>query len=277
MLTEFIITRAGLWQPYLPRNSGRIAPLCLAVPENGIMYGTKEMEGCLVAIMRGAEPFLLPGGDRGVLLIHGFTGAPAEMRLLGEHLHGRGYTVLGPRLAGHGSSPAEMAGTRWPHWYGDVEDGYHLLRGKLAAEHPVERVVAINAPIYLLDKRLPLLPFFRLFRNFQRQEKRRLTVNERYNVSYDYMPLVCVVSLLELVKHVDRLLPLVTRPAFLVQSRHDRTVRPESALHIHSRLGSRDKKISWLERSGHVATIDVEHERLFRYIDSFLTAIPTDD
>lgn len=255
----------------------------------------KEMEGCLLAIMRGAEPFLLPGGDRGVLLIHGFTGAPAEMRLLGEHLHGKGYTVLGPRLAGHGSSPAEMAGTRWPHWYGDVEDGYHLLRGlcrevavvglsmggllalKLAAEQPVARVAAINAPIYLLDKRLPLLPFFRLFRNYQRQEKRRLTINERYSVSYDYMPLACVVSLLELVGHVDRLLPLVTLPALLVQARHDRTVRPESVLRIHSRLGSRDKNIIWLERSGHVATIDVEHERVFRYIDSFLRARSIDD
>ena len=253
------------------------------------------MEGCLVAIMRGAEPFLLPGDDRGVLLIHGFTGAPAEMRLLGEYLHGRGCTVLGPRLAGHGSSPADMAGTRWPHWYGDVEDGYHLLRGlcrevsvvglsmggllalKLAAEHSVDRIATINAPIYLLDKRLPLLPFFRLFRSFQRQEKRRLAVNERYNVSYDYMPLACVVSLLELIGNVDGLLPLVTRPALLVQSRHDRTVRPESVLRIHSRLGSRDKKIIWLERSGHAATIDVEHERLFRYIDSFLTARSIDD
>lgn len=253
------------------------------------------MEGCLLAIMRGAEPFLLPGGERGVLLIHGFTGAPAEMRLLGEYLHGRGFTVLGPRLAGHGSSPAEMAGTRWPHWYGDVEDGYHLLRGlcrevsvvglsmggllalKLAAEHSVDRLAVVNAPIYLLDKRLPLLPFYRLFRNFQRQEKRRLAVNERYSVSYDYMPLSCVVSLLELIGNVDGLLPSIFRPALLIQSRHDRTVRPESVLHIHSRLGSRDKKIVWLERSGHVATIDVEHERLFRYIDSFLTARSIDD
>lgn len=259
------------------------------------MNDTKEMEGCLLAIMRGAEPFLLPGGDRGVLLSHGFTGAPAEMRLLGERLHGKGYTVLGPRLAGHGSSPAEMAGTRWPHWYGDVEDGYHLLKGmcrevsvvglsmggllalKLAAEHPVTRVVAVNAPIFLLDKRLPLLPLFRLFRKYQRQEKRRLTLNEPYNVSYEYMPLPCLVSLLELIKHVDRLLPLISRPALLIQSRHDRTVRPESVIHIHRRLGSRDKKIIWLERSGHVATIDVEHERVFRYIDSFLTARSIDD
>ena len=31
--------------------------------------------------------FFLQGGSMGVLLIHGFTGAPTEMRLLGDYLH----------------------------------------------------------------------------------------------------------------------------------------------------------------------------------------------
>lgn len=32
----------------------------------------------------GAKPFFFKGGSEGVLLIHGYTGAPGEMRLLGE-------------------------------------------------------------------------------------------------------------------------------------------------------------------------------------------------
>jgi carboxylesterase len=248
-----------------------------------------------VAIIRGAEPFLLPGGDRGVLVIHGFTGSPSEMRLLGEHLNIMGYTVLGPRLAGHGTTPADMARTAWHHWYAGVEDGYHLLRGlcgevsvaglsmggllafKLAAEYPVAKVAAVNAPIFLNDRRLPLLPLYRLFRSFQRQEKRRLAINERYNVAYDSIPLSCLVSLLSFIRHVDRLLPLVDRPVLLQQSRHDHTVRPDSAPYIYRRLGSRDKKLLWLERSGHVATVDVEHEQVFRNIGAFLAAGPTND
>ena len=53
--------------------------------------------------LQGAEPFLLPGGRHGVLLIHGFTGLPAELRLLGEHLNAQGFTVLMmmPRLQLH--------------------------------------------------------------------------------------------------------------------------------------------------------------------------------
>ena len=37
-------------------------------------------------ICSGAEPFFLPGGPQGVLLVHGFTGIPADMLLLGHSL-----------------------------------------------------------------------------------------------------------------------------------------------------------------------------------------------
>ena len=49
------------------------------------------------------SPFLLEGGRVGVLLIHGFTGSPPEMRLIGEYLHQRGFTVAAPLLPGHGT------------------------------------------------------------------------------------------------------------------------------------------------------------------------------
>ena len=35
-------------------------------------------------IMRGAEPFFLPGNDIGVLLSHGFTGTNSEHALSGR-------------------------------------------------------------------------------------------------------------------------------------------------------------------------------------------------
>ena len=56
-------------------------------------------------VLQGGEPFFLQGGKHGVILTHGFTGTPAEMLLLGRYLHAQGYTVLGIRLAGHGTTP----------------------------------------------------------------------------------------------------------------------------------------------------------------------------
>ena len=63
-------------------------------------------------IIPTAEPFFFPGqGENariGCLVTHGFTGAPKEMRWLGEYLHRQGYTVCGMRLAGHATRPADM-------------------------------------------------------------------------------------------------------------------------------------------------------------------------
>ncbi len=60
--------------------------------------------------------FLLEGGPIGVLLIHGFTGAPTEMRLLGEYLNRNGLTVSAPLLPGHGTTVEEMNRCKWTDW-----------------------------------------------------------------------------------------------------------------------------------------------------------------
>ena len=45
-------------------------------------------------VMPGAESYYWEGNNqRAVLLVHGFTGTPAELRELGETLHQHGYTV----------------------------------------------------------------------------------------------------------------------------------------------------------------------------------------
>ena len=78
--------------------------------------------------MQTAEPFFISGGKTGCLLIHGFTGTPKEMRMLGDFLAAEGYTVLAPRLFGHATAPADMARARWADWVASVEDGMNLLK-----------------------------------------------------------------------------------------------------------------------------------------------------
>jgi carboxylesterase len=70
------------------------------------------------------------GGDgRGVLVVHGFTGSPFEMRYLGDALAARGYIVSGPALAGHGEgSPVALDATTWRDWYGSAETAFDALR-----------------------------------------------------------------------------------------------------------------------------------------------------
>ena len=71
----------------------------------------------------------------GILLIHGLTGTPAEMRLLGKGLNKQGFTVYGVQLAGHCGSMEDLVAARWTDWIASVESGLQRF-----AEH-VDQVV----------------------------------------------------------------------------------------------------------------------------------------
>ena len=61
-------------------------------------------------------------GDNGrtVVLIHGLTGTPSEMRFIAGHLNKKGYTVICPRLANHGESIWVLRDTKWQEFYESV-------------------------------------------------------------------------------------------------------------------------------------------------------------
>lgn len=71
--------------------------------------------------------FHLRGGRSGVLLIHGLTGTPTEMRFVGNGLNRAGFTVLGMQLAGHCGDEADLLATGWRDWYASVVDAAERL------------------------------------------------------------------------------------------------------------------------------------------------------
>jgi carboxylesterase len=101
------------------------------------------------------EGQVLAGGYRvGVLLIHGLTGTPNEMKMVGKGLNRAGFSVLGMQLAGHCGDEHDLVKTCWQDWYTSVELAAHQFKGtvdymfvaglsmgallalKLAADHP---------------------------------------------------------------------------------------------------------------------------------------------
>ncbi|MGN6480703.1 alpha/beta hydrolase [Luteibacter sp.] len=81
--------------------------------------------------MSESTEFHFEGGREGVLLIHGLTGTPTEMRMLGKGLNRAGFTVVGVRLAGHCGSEDDLLATTWQDWYASVEAAAEQLRGRV--------------------------------------------------------------------------------------------------------------------------------------------------
>ena len=75
--------------------------------------------------------FHLPGGPAAVILIHGLTGTPTEMRQIGKLIAKAGYTVYGIQLAGHCGTEDDLLHTTWNDWYASVENVWR----KIAAKH----------------------------------------------------------------------------------------------------------------------------------------------
>jgi carboxylesterase len=81
-------------------------------------------------MIKSAE-FVLEGGRHGVLLVHGLTGTPSEMRFVAKGLHRAGFTVYAMQLAGHCGEPDDLLTTGWRDWYRSVEDAARRLRPRV--------------------------------------------------------------------------------------------------------------------------------------------------
>ncbi len=66
--------------------------------------------------MKDHSFFLEGTNGKGVLLVHGLTGAPAEMKFVAKRLHEAGYTIYAPTLAGHGQDERTLLATRYEDW-----------------------------------------------------------------------------------------------------------------------------------------------------------------
>jgi carboxylesterase len=75
--------------------------------------------------------YQLPGGRSGVLLIHGLTGTPTEMRFVAKGLNRNGFTVHAMQLAGHCGDEEDLLETGWRDWYRSVGEAADRLRGEV--------------------------------------------------------------------------------------------------------------------------------------------------
>lgn len=244
-------------------------------------------------ILSGAEPFFFQGNDIGVLLCHGFTGTTQSMRYLGEKLHGAGYTVIGPRLKGHGISPAAMALTTAQDWIDSVDEALAHLRqhckqvfmaglsmgGTLtlytAAKHAdvIAGAVPINAVVQNGNAGMAGLAFDRSMPATVPGIGSDVKDSASKELAYAEVPVPAVQQVYALAAVTQDLLPVIKCPVLVIQSREDHVVAPANGPRIVSGLGSKQVELLWLENSYHVATIDHDKDLIGQRIAAFIKSI----
>lgn len=72
----------------------------------------------------------------GILMLHGLTDSPYSVRAIAEKLHDQGYWVVGLRLPGHGTIPAELTRIEWQDWAAAMRLGARYLHEQLDDTQP---------------------------------------------------------------------------------------------------------------------------------------------
>ena len=80
----------------------------------------------------GPTGFYKAQGESAVLLIHGLTGTPAEMKPVATRLNKQGFSVMCPALAGHCRSERALRQSKWEDWYASIEQAFEALKSQHA-------------------------------------------------------------------------------------------------------------------------------------------------
>lgn len=238
------------------------------------------------------KPFFEEKGERAVLLLHGFTGNSADVRLLGRYLGERGYTTIAPHYAGHGVPPEQLIETGPRDWWRDVIDAYDRLKEngyeqiavaglslggvfslKLSMERPTLGVVPMCAPMSMESTDLMYEGVLQYAKRYKTYEGKPTETIEREVDKLREQSMPSLSDLRALVYDVRDRLEDVFAPTFLVQGKLDQVIDIESANVIEQTISSAQKTMKWYERSGHVITIGPEREQLYEDIYQFLETL----
>ncbi|QHT46269.1 alpha/beta fold hydrolase [Bacillus sp. SB49] len=240
----------------------------------------------MTAVMSGAEEIRFEGNEVGILVSHGFTGTTQSMRPLAEAYGRAGYTVVCPRLKGHGTTPEDMESTSHEDWIQSVMEAFDWLEARcekifvvglsmggtlalyVAGKKKVAGVIPINAAIDI-----PVLE------NSSSTEERFIEAigsdikdPESDELGYDRTPVKSIKELSMLMGKTRDLLSSIHCPIVVFVSREDHVVPPNNSEVIFETVFSEHKEIIHLDDSYHVATLDHDKDLIIeRSLEFFQT------
>lgn len=242
-----------------------------------------------------SEPFYFEGNNnKAVLLVHGWTSVPYEVRRLGKYLNENGYTVSGPMLSGHGTVPKDLENIKWTDWLEDIRNEYLKLKEKnekvyvcgtsiggnlavmLASKYPeVSGLVLMATPYQIKLEQLVFLwaKTLSLFRKYNKKfypPTFGVATTITRIISYQTYPIGSALETFNLVKISRKYFSKIIQPCFAIQSASDHIVARGNLEKIYSAVGSKIKKKKYIKRAYHTFISDVKNEKVFEDILNFL-------
>lgn len=232
----------------------------------------------------------------GVLLIHGYMAAPEEMNAFATYLYGQGFTVLAPRLKGHGTAPEDLAKTTHEEWMESVEEAYVVLRHScekvviggfstgagLALElacrvDDYQAIFAVAPPMQLNDLGSYFVPAMDAWNAMTKKINlpgiaKEFLENRPENPHINYVrnPIAGIHQLEKLMEDLAPKLKSLEKPVLVVQSRKDPVVNPNGTQKLFKKLGSPVKEYYLFDFERHGILTGKGVERVFRAIEDFI-------
>lgn len=248
---------------------------------------------------------------KAVLLFHGLTGSPFEMKKYGMFLHKLGYDVFCYSFPGHGDRIDEIRDTTYLDWCNLAQEKYNKLRkqydkfflsglclGAAVALYLAQRnddidgIISLSTTLFLDGFSMPKIKFmmplalntiFRYLYTFPEDDclgiKNELTrqslakIMSKTTVGMDNYPLCCVYELLKLSKAVRKDLDKINAPILLIHSVLDNLTSPKSAHIVYDNVSSKVKKYIELNDSYHMVLYDNEKKFVMENVEKFIREI----
>lgn len=241
------------------------------------------------------KPFYFQGNEVGIILVHGFTGSPHDLRPLGEYLAHQGFTVSGVRLYGHGVHHEVLKTTNRFDWYYSLKMAADDLRQKVKKifivgfsmggnlsllftklEGSVSGLVLINTPIFTKPGRL-IFWIIPLIKNFKKFTTKKWVKNmDNYFEKMDQgtylrIPLDSAWQYYKLVQETKEILPEIEIPVYIIQSSRDKVINFQSAGYLFRKIKSKDKKIEYIKTDEHkIIAHYPDQEDIFKNIHQYI-------
>ncbi|MBB6450316.1 carboxylesterase [Geomicrobium halophilum] len=237
------------------------------------------------------KPFTFEGDNgRAVLLLHGFTGSSADVRMLGRFLQRNGYTSHAPMYPGHGVPPEQLLETGPEDWWAAVKEGYHHLANqgfnkiavsglslgglftlKIGYTFDVNGIAPMCAPTLSNENDIHLFNgLLEYAKKYKEYEKKDHETIEKEMKDFKELPMTTLSSVQRLIGDVREHLSDIEVPIEIIQAGEDDMVNTDSAHVIYDEVSSSDKDLKWYDDAPHIITLWKEKQKVHDDILAFL-------